>query len=156
MRARARRAARAATRGSRPRSEPRGIPASKIYVTEYPNATRDAQRRDLRPADPLPGQHAVRLHRPGHDHAGRGGRGGERAAASPVNAALKAAAATYGWHLVSGIASQSTTHGLCATRPWFVGVSESLITQHDVLGTLHPNRQGQQAIAGLVVSALKP
>jgi lysophospholipase L1-like esterase len=31
-----------------------------------------------------------------------------------------------------------------------------LIEQHDVLGTLHPNRQGHQAMAGLVVSALKP
>ena len=131
-----------------------GIPASKIYVTEYPNATRTSRgRRDpLIPyLDSTPFGYSVRGTITRAEAADA-----ESELLLPVNAALKTAAAIYGWHLVSGIASQSSTHGVCSTRPWFVDVSESLIDQHDVLGTLHPNGQGQQAIAGLVVSALKP
>jgi lysophospholipase L1-like esterase len=131
-----------------------GIPASKIYVTEYPNATRDEHGAVCNPLipylDSTPFGFTVRGTITRSEAAQA-----ETELLLPVNAALKAAAATYGWHLVSGIASQSTTHGVCSTRPWFVDVSQSLIEQHDVLGTLHPNRQGQQAIAGLVVSALK-
>ena len=74
----------------------------------------------------------------------------------PVNRTLQAAATTFGWHLVSGIATAALTHGLCASKSWFVGVFESLVGQHDVLGTLHPNAQGQQATANAVVAALKP
>jgi lysophospholipase L1-like esterase len=132
-----------------------GIPPARVYVTEYPDATRDGRGQ---PCDPLipyldsrPFGYAVR---------GTITRGeaveAEDELVGPVNAALKTAAAAYGWHVVSGIAAQSATHGLCAARPWFVGVSESLITQHDVLGTLHPNALGQQAIAAAVLAALKP
>jgi len=131
-----------------------GIPASKTYVTEYPNATRDAQGATCNPLipylDSTPFGYSVRGTITSAEAAQA-----ESELLLPVNTALKAAAATYGWHLVSGIASQSTTHGVCATKPWFVDVSESLIDQHDVLGTLHPNQQGQKAIAGLVLAALK-
>ena len=34
-----------------------------------------------------------------------------------VNAALKAAAAAYGWHLVTGIAAQSAAHGVARPVP---------------------------------------
>lgn len=131
-----------------------GIPASKVFVTEYPNATRDDRGVTCDPLIPY-------LDSRRFGFGVRGTITGVEAAEAeselllPVNAALQAAATAYGWHLVSGIASQSATHGLCSTRPWFLGVSQSLVEQHDVLGTLHPNRQGQQAIAGLVVSALK-
>jgi lysophospholipase L1-like esterase len=132
-----------------------GIPASKIYVTEYPNATRDGQGQVCDPLipylDSTPFGFAVRgtITRTEAEEA-------ERELLLPVNAALRTAAETYGWHLVPGLAAQSSTHGVCAARPWFVDVTQSLIEQHDVLGTLHPNRLGQQAAAGLVVSALKP
>ena len=132
-----------------------GIPASKIYVTEYPDATRDARGLTCDPLIPYldsrPFGYTVRgtITRAEAAEA-------EQELVVAVNTALKAAASTYGWHLVSGIAAQSATHGLCAARPWFVGVYESLVTQHDVLGTLHPNAQGQQAAAALVYGALKP
>ena len=120
-----------------------GVPPAKVYVTEYPNATRDGHGR---PCDPLipyldsrPFGSTVRgtITRAEAVEA-------EDELVVPVNAALKNAAAAYGWQLVSGIAAQSATHGLCAARPWFVGVYESLVTQHDVLGTLHPNAAGQR------------
>jgi lysophospholipase L1-like esterase len=132
-----------------------GIPASSVYVTEYPNATRDEHSAVCDPLipylDSTPFGFNVRgtITRSEAEEA-------ERELLLPVNAALKSAAATYGWHLVSGLASQSTTHGVCSTSSWFVDVAQSLIAQHDVLGTLHPNRLGQQAAARLVVSALKP
>jgi lysophospholipase L1-like esterase len=131
-----------------------GVPASKIYVTEYPNPTRDQQGATCDPLIPYLDSTPF-----GYSLRGTITRAEAADAESelllPVNTALKAAAAAFGWHLVSGIASQSTPHGICSTRSWFVDVTESLIGQHDVLGTLHPNRQGQQAIAGLVLSELK-
>ncbi len=131
-----------------------GIPAGKIYVTEYPNATRDERGAVCDPLipylDSTPFGFSVRgtITRTEAEEA-------ERELLLPVNAAVKTAAATYGWHLVSGLAAQSTLHGVCSTSSWFVDVAQSLIVQHDVLGTLHPNRLGQQAAANLVVSALR-
>jgi lysophospholipase L1-like esterase len=132
-----------------------GVPASEIYATEYPNPTRDDRGATCNPLIPYldgtPFGFGVRGTITGTEAAEA-----ETELLLPVNAALKDAATAYGWHLVSGIASQSATHGLCSTKPWFVGVSQSLVEQHDVLGTLHPNGAGHQAIAGLVVGALKP
>jgi lysophospholipase L1-like esterase len=131
-----------------------GIPASKIYVTEYPDATRDSNGATCNPLigylDGRPFGYAVRgtITRTEAAQA-------ETEILQPVNKTLQAAATTFGWHLVSGIAAASLTHGLCSGRPWFVGAIESLIGQHDVLGTLHPNSQGQQATANAVLGALK-
>ena len=131
-----------------------GVPASKIYVTEYPDATRDSNGATCNPLigylDGRPFGYAVRGMIT-HTEAAQA----ENEVLQPVNRTLQAAATTFGWHLVSGIASASLTHGLCSGRPWFVGAIESLIGQHDVLGTLHPNAQGQQATANAVVAALK-
>ena len=131
-----------------------GIPASKIYVTEYPDATRDSNGATCNPLigylDGRPLGYNVRgmITRTEAAEA-------ETEILQPVNQTLQAAATTFGWHLVSGIATASQTHGLCASKPWFVGAIESLVGQHDVLGTLHPNAQGQQATANAVVAALK-
>lgn len=132
-----------------------GVPSSKVYVTEYPNATRDAGGATCDPLIPYldgrPFGSAVRgtITRDEATEA-------ESELLVPTNEALRAAAATYGWHLVSGVAAQSIPHGVCSSQPWFLDVYESLIRQHDVLGTLHPNAQGQQAIAALAFAALKP
>jgi len=132
-----------------------GIPAAKVYVTEYPDPTRDQNGAPCNPLIPfLDG-------RPfGFDVRGTITRTeateAETELVVTVNGALKAAAAAYGWHLVAGIAAQSATHGLCASTPWFRSVYDSLVTQHDVLGTLHPNAQGQQAMAGAALAALEP
>jgi lysophospholipase L1-like esterase len=132
-----------------------GIPPEKVYVTEYPDATRDGAGQPCNPLIPYldgrPFGFRVRgtITRAEAVEA-------ENELIGPVNAALRTAATTYGWHYVSGIAAQSATHGLCAGQPWFVGVYESLVAQHDVLGTLHPNARGQQAIAGAALSVLKP
>jgi lysophospholipase L1-like esterase len=130
-----------------------GIPAARIYVTEYPNATRDSQGKTCDPLIPY-------LDSRPFGYTLRGSITREEAAQAesellvPVNRALRAAATKYGWHLVSGIAAASATHGLCAAQPWFVSVYGSLIGQHDAFGTLHPNAQGQQATADRVVAAL--
>jgi lysophospholipase L1-like esterase len=131
-----------------------GIPAETVYVTEYPNGTRGAGGRTCDPLIPYVDGRPY-----GSPVRGMITRAEAAEAESelivPVNDALRSAAATYGWHFVSGIAAQSVAQGLCAARPWFVGVLQSLVEQHDVLGTLHPNRLGQQAMAKLAVSALR-
>ena len=131
------------------------IPASKIYATEYPIATRDEQGAVCDPLIPYLDGTPLGFNVRGTITRNEAAQA-ETELVEPVNAALKDAAAAYGWHLVSGIASQSTARGVCSTRPWFVDVRQSLIKQHDVRGTLHPNRQGHQAVAGITVSALRP
>jgi len=132
-----------------------GIPASKIYATEYPNATRDEHGAVCDPLIPYLDGTPLGFNVRGTITRSEAAQA-ETELLQPVNAYLKDAAAAYRWHLVSGIASQSTTHGVCSTGSWFVDVRQSLIEQHDVRGTLHPNRQGHQAMAGMVVSALQP
>jgi lysophospholipase L1-like esterase len=132
-----------------------GVAASKVYLTEYPTESRDEHGQPCNPLVPYldgrPFGFSVRgtITRTESVEA-------EQELVTPVNTALKAAAATYGWHYVTGFAAQSLTHGLCAASPWFVGVYDSLVTQHDVLGTLHPNARGQQAAAALVFADLRP
>jgi lysophospholipase L1-like esterase len=131
-----------------------GIPASKIYLTEYPNATRDSNGATCNPLigylDGRPFGYPIRGMITRNEAAQA-----ETEVLQPVNRTMQAAATTFGWHLVSGIATASLTHGLCSGKPWFVGVLDSLIGQHDVLGTLHPNAKGQQATANAVAAALK-
>jgi lysophospholipase L1-like esterase len=130
-----------------------GVPASRIYVTEYPNATRDANGRTCDPLIPYLDGRAFGTDLRGEitrDEAAKA----ETELLLPVNHTLADAASVHGWHFVSGIAAASARHGVCSTRPWFLSVFDSFLAQHDVLGTLHPNAQGQQATAGLVTVAL--
>ncbi len=74
---------------------------------------------------------------------------------APLNSAVTAAASTHGWRHVSGVESAFRPHGYCAAEPWIVRYEDSLLGQGDPNGTLHPNRPGHAAIAGLVSSSLR-
>ena len=74
---------------------------------------------------------------------------------APLNSAVTAAASTHGWRHVSGVESAFRPHGYCAAEPWIVRYEDSLLGQGDPNGTLHPNRPGHAAIAGLVTSSLR-
>jgi lysophospholipase L1-like esterase len=134
--------------------ESAGIPASSVYMTEYPDATRNANGATCDPLIPYLDSRPFGYTLRGmitRDEAAQA----ESDLVQPANDALRAAAARYGWHLVSGVAAQSEPHGLCAGDTWFVSVLQSLVEQHDAFGTLHPNAKGQRATAALVAAALR-
>ncbi len=130
-----------------------GIPASKIYVTEYPNGTRDAAGATCNPLVPYLDGTAFGFPLRGEITRAEAAQA-ETEVVQTVNRELARAATAYGWHFVSGIAAATAPHGLCAAQPWFVSVAGSLIAQHDAFGTLHPNALGQQATTTAVLAAL--
>ncbi|MGO9319453.1 MAG: SGNH/GDSL hydrolase family protein [Solirubrobacteraceae bacterium] len=82
---------------------------------------------------------------------------------SPLNQALAEAAARYHWTEVTGIAEAFRDHGYCAgPERWITTLPDSILQQgslHEpkasVVGTLHPNREGQQQIAARIQAALE-
>jgi hypothetical protein len=71
----------------------------------------------------------------------------------PLNAAVRAAAGTYHYHLVGGIASDFHDHGLCATDSWIVSPTDSLQRQGNLYGSWHANITGQQDIATRILNS---
>jgi hypothetical protein len=86
----------------------------------------------------------------------------------PLNAALQSAVSMANdggphavWHYVSGMYNAFYSHGFCAgagspdataaATPRYVNtLSDSLVSQGDQNGTMHPNDAGQQAVAGVM------
>jgi hypothetical protein len=84
---------------------------------------------------------------------------------STVAAALKKAthdaALDYQWTFISQtdiagetIASLSKPHGYCADDHWVVRIPESLVTQQDHYGSVHPNRVGHDVYRRAIVKQL--
>lgn len=72
----------------------------------------------------------------------------------PLNGKVETAAARNGWEMVAGISGDFERHGICARDRWVRGFGESIFSQHDWLGTLHPNEEGQRRIARRVAAAI--
>lgn len=60
---------------------------------------------------------------------------------------IEAAAALHDWNFVEGISTPFLTHGYCASDPWVVRIGESLESQSDYSGWVHPDRSGHDAYA---------
>ncbi len=76
-----------------------------------------------------------------------------------LNAAIKKAASDHNWTYISGIATDFKGHGYCrpdtgSAARYFVQAEESVGTQGDTEGTIHPNDRGHQAIGKRVDAAL--
>lgn len=113
-----------------------GVASDRAYLTEYFDPTHDAggaicQGSILGDA-PFPG-----------NITGTEAQWASTSVVGGLNAIGTAAASTHRWHRVGGIASQFLTHGYCAPSHWVVRFLESLATQGDINGTIHPNRSGQ-------------
>ena len=141
-----------------------------VFVTEYPDPDDGPRRGAVRDVG-QPRLRGIRVH-PDDEAA--------FASASlvmPLNDALANAVATADaasgthaqWHLVSGIVSRFATHGYCtgggspSLNPWvwnnprFINTpidSLSPTSQGDILGSMHPNDLGQQAIGEALFDAM--
>jgi lysophospholipase L1-like esterase len=119
-------------------------PGVPVYVTGYPNPTRDDQGAVCRfdPADParaLPGLSPEE------------GQWVDAYVLPTLNAAVQAAATAHGWRYVEPPA-QATTHGYCAADHWFVRVQDSLFGQGNLNGVMHPNAAGYGAMAATLTT----
>lgn len=59
-----------------------------------------------------------------------------------LNALVEDAATRHGWTYIGGIARGFDEHGYCANGNWIVRIPQSLRTQLDLSGTLHPTAEG--------------
>lgn len=73
-----------------------------------------------------------------------------------LNTAIATAAARHGWIYVTGIAAAFRGHGYCTPdgHRFFWQCSESLVTQGDTEGTIHPNDLGHTAIGRAVAASV--
>jgi lysophospholipase L1-like esterase len=77
--------------------------------------------------------------------------------AEELNRRLREQANRLGWFYISGIASAFSGHGYCTDdkHRYFVRAKESLASQGDTEGTIHPNSLGSQVIAAAIAAAVK-
>jgi lysophospholipase L1-like esterase len=129
-----------------------GIEPSRVLVSEYFNPTRDQAGR----------------------HCGARARGAagtllstgewewaEQAVLRRLNGVIAAAAERHGWRYVGGIdgiddqTDGFLRHGYCAERPGVVHFRESLRTQGDLFGAMHPNALGHDIYGRRLGTALR-
>lgn len=60
----------------------------------------------------------------------------------PINAAVEQAAKSNGWNFVGNIADEFRGHGYCAIDNWVVRYDQSIVSQNNQDGTMHPNALG--------------
>jgi hypothetical protein len=148
-----------------------GLDPSRVYITEYPNPTGD-DNGDYCGWDPS------------QEPTGEGLKSipgvtqpeivwADIEVATALRNGTEAAAATHGWNFISAtgeddpnggpaptIGSVSKSHGYCADDRWIIRIPESLITQQQITGSMHPNRKGhglyRLAIYNKLVADLYP
>ena len=147
-------------------------PADRVYLTHYPDVTRDENGAFCDPMLDLLaevreiGSRSLNLNfgqgsTPtgiysreaawAYDGAGIGRTG----IVTGLNAAVSQLHGTYGWHVVDGIADAWRTHGYCAADPWVVRLKRSLPTQGNQDGTLHPTVAGHAFTGMRIAEELK-
>jgi hypothetical protein len=123
------------------------IPRSHIHVVEYFDPTGDSDGRTCESGPPG-------VSRPELEQAKTG-------MLQPLNRAVAAAAERFGWDEVTGVAAEFRLHGYCAQQPWVVRLGRSFLdlggspALKRLLGTLHPNGAGQEAIGELISAGLE-
>ncbi len=119
-----------------------GWDGKRIFITQYPNLFNDSD-----------GSVCARIHFTGPFYMTRTEALGLEGRLIELNRDIATAAHDYGWHLVKA-PSGFNTHGYCAAHSWIVTYSVSKAQQGDPNGTLHPNLEGQTAIANQVYAAI--
>jgi hypothetical protein len=123
------------------------VKPGRVYVVMYPDPTRESDGRTFCPDFLSIGPLSVDI-----DDI----RWLANGYALPLNRQLAAAAKRYGWNLVNGYADDFAEHGYCASdrRRWINTIGDSLQTQHDTQGAVHPNVAGHREIAKYEIKSL--
>jgi len=122
---------------------------SQIFITEYPDPGRTGPNSwgsiDLAPGLSISANVAQTFITPD--------------IVKPLNAAIEKLHILYGWTYVDGIPPAFVGHAYSEPPPgvsYFVTLGQSLENQADILGTLHPNQAGHDAIANVLWSVASP
>jgi len=123
-----------------------GIPARRVFITQYFDSTRNEKGDFCNPLISVPGKGSFTRAEAmwAHDQV-----------LVPLNAAVRAAAQKHGWRLVTGATEGFRTHGYCSQSSWIVSLTESLLNQLNKEGTLHSTTRGNTFQAGLVTKAMQ-
>jgi GDSL-like Lipase/Acylhydrolase family len=130
------------------------VDASRVLVVDYFDPTRDAQGATCRKIG-IPFLPRWYIDRDESTFA-------QEQLLAPLNEAIAEAAKREGWLEVTGVAESFRRHGYCARgESWIRTLPRSLVTQAGwrarsrVLGTMHPNERGHQALATLISGSLQ-
>ena len=120
----------------------------QIYLTEYPTGLFDDSNGNSAPGCELFGYPDLKISLEDAKLV--------QSIASQINGILKAAADQYHWIYVTGIDQQLRGRGYCTApgRRAFIQCGESLLTQGDTEGTIHPNSFGCLAIGKAVAQSI--
>jgi hypothetical protein len=125
----------------------RAIPRTKIHFVEYFDPTGDSDGKACEHGPPGVSEAELEQARDGM--------------LVPLNLAVAAAVEKHGWDEVRGVAAKFRTHGYCAPERWVTLLSKSFLelggspALKRLLGTLHPNREGQAEIGALITTDLE-
>jgi hypothetical protein len=121
-----------------------------VYLTEYPTALFDVPSGDVGPGCELFDEV------PPFEISVADARTLKRLAVK-LNEQLQKEATRLGWFYISGIAEAFKGRGYCTdeTRRYFVTAKESLASQGDTEGTIHPNGAGSQAIGEAIAATVR-
>ena len=114
----------------------------RVYISEYPNATRDGNGTTCRLKKGFFG-----ISQPEWEWA--------EGMTKSLNEEVKQAADDHNWTFVSGIFDGFKEHGFCAKDSWLVRLGESLLTEGRKDGTMHPNQQGYGSYKDAILASVE-
>lgn len=149
-----------------------GVPAPRVYLTQYFDSTRDANGNFCNPlirveasslatvAAVVPHPFVRRLLLAASnvvlDFDQAEARWAHDKVLARLNRQVRSAASKHGWGLISGADAAFRNHGYCSgDGSWIVGLFESFERQHDHNGTLHANPLGHSQQAKLAIPVLR-
>lgn len=119
------------------------IPGGRVFITEYPDVTRDHESEH---AQCLPTLYPSEW------------KWADENVVQPLNEHVRHAANLdrHGWHVVGGIYRGFRNHGYCATLNWIVRLEESIDRQGNEKGAFHPNGPGHTHYGQQIAAAVLP
>jgi lysophospholipase L1-like esterase len=129
----------------------RNLPASRVYLAEYFDPTRDdaGQVCDETMLADFPLAKKI-----GFVITASEATWASETMMPQLNLEGARAAARHGWNRVGGIRDPFLTHGYCADNHWVVRYAESMPAQGNKDGTLHPNGPGHERYGLRIAEAL--
>lgn len=124
-----------------------GLPADRMFLTQYPMVTRDHKdalcgfEQDPRTNMPFVTTGEILW--------------AEQVVAASLNRTIEDQEAALGWTVVKGIDEAFRLHGYCSDSGWLVRIRESLRKQLGPTGIAHPNDVGHRAYAVKIGAALR-
>ena len=118
----------------------------RMFITPYPNVTRDQNGNTCGAsldAPTIPGISPAEY------------LWAEQVVLRQLNDTVEQQAATLGWSVVQGIEESFRLHGYCSSSSWMVRIGESFLRQMDHMGTAHPNVKGHEAYRDKIFAALR-